>query len=71
MTTNDNKTMSREKAKEFFDIVRKMREAQKAYFMTRTKETLERSKRLWGYVDRFAYLDDLLPERKEETNGGR
>ena len=23
--------------------------------------------RLWGYVDRFAYLDDLLPERKEET----
>ena len=20
--------------------------------------------RLWGYVDRFAYLDDLLPERK-------
>ena len=27
--------------------------------------------RLWGYVDRFAYLDDLLPERKEETNGGR
>ena len=24
--------------------------------------------RLWGYVDRFAYLDDLLPERKEENN---
>ena len=23
MTTNDNKTMSREKAKEFFDLVRK------------------------------------------------
>ena len=23
--------------------------------------------RLWGYVDRFAYLDDLLPERKEVT----
>ena len=23
--------------------------------------------RLWGYVDRFAYLDDLLPERKEEN----
>lgn len=22
--------------------------------------------RLWGKVERFAYLDDLLPERKEE-----
>lgn len=42
--------MSREKAKAFFDLVREMREAQTAYFMTRTKETLERSKRLeWPY----------------------
>ena len=26
---------------------------------------------LWGEVDKFAYLGDLIPERKEETNGGR
>lgn len=29
----------------------------------------------WGwensFVTRWAYMDDLIPERKEETNGGR
>ena len=26
---------------------------------------------LWGEVDKFAYLGDLIPERKEADNGSR
>lgn len=66
MTINDNKAMSREKAKEFFELVRKMREAQKAYFMTRTKETLERSKRLERDVDKT--INDALRAMEERRN---
>lgn len=35
--------MSKEKAKEFFELVRKMREAQKAYFLTRTRVSSQKS----------------------------
>lgn len=58
--------MSREKAKAFFDLVREMREAQKAYFMTRTKETLDRSKRLERDVDKV--IKDALRAMEERRN---
>lgn len=43
---------------EFADLVHDMRAAQKEYFKTRSKETLEKSKILESRVDR------LLEERK-------
>ena len=58
--------MSRERAKAFFDLVREMREAQTAYFMTRTKETLERSKRLERDVDKV--IKDALRAMEERRN---
>lgn len=39
------------KAKDFFDLVSEMREAQKLYFKTRSKEVLQRSKILERKVD--------------------
>lgn len=38
-------------AREFFDTVAKMREAQKSYFRTRSKSSLEKSKELEKKVD--------------------
>ena len=39
------------KAKDFFDLVSEMREAQKLYFKTRSKEVLQRSKILERKAD--------------------
>lgn len=38
-------------AREFFDVVSQMREAQKSYFRTRSKSSLEKSKELEKQVD--------------------
>ncbi len=43
--------MSKEKARQFFDLVRSMREAQKTYFRTRATSALNESKRLEKAVD--------------------
>lgn len=43
--------MSKEKARQFFDLVRNMREAQKTYFRTRATSALNESKRLEKAVD--------------------
>ena len=44
--------MSKEKARQFFDLVRSMREAQKTYFRTRTTSALTESRRLEKAVDK-------------------
>lgn len=55
-------------AKEFFDLVREMRKAQRSYFRTRSKDLLEKSKLLESEVDReIARVDKLLGEK---TNPG-
>ena len=55
-------------AKEFFDLVREMREAQRSYFLTRSKDLLEKSKQLEREVDReITRVDKLLGEK---TNPG-
>ena len=43
--------MSKEKARQFFDLVRSMREAQKTYFRTRGTSALNESRRLEKAVD--------------------
>lgn len=43
--------MSKEKARQFFDLVRGMREAQKTYFRTRATSALNESKKLEKAVD--------------------
>ena len=43
--------MGKEKARQFFDLVRSMREAQKTYFRTRATSALNESKRLEKAVD--------------------
>ena len=43
--------MSKEKARQFFDLVRGMREAQKTYFRTRATSALTESRRLEKAVD--------------------
>lgn len=55
-------------AKSFFNLVREMREAQKGYFSTRSKDLLSKSKELEREVDReVARVDNLLGEK---TNPG-
>lgn len=55
-------------ARDFFNLVREMREAQKGYFSTRSKDLLEKSKQLEREVDReIARVDKLLGEK---TNPG-
>lgn len=55
-------------AREFFDLVREMREAQRSYFRTRSKDLLEKSKQLEREVDReITRVDKLLGEK---TNPG-
>lgn len=52
-------------AKEFFDLVREMRETQKGYFLTRSRDLLEKSKRLEREVDReIARVDAVLREKQ-------
>lgn len=51
-------------AKSFFNLVREMREAQRSYFRTRSKDLLEKSKLLESEVDReIARVDKLLGEK--------
>lgn len=54
--------------KSFFNLVREMRETQKGYFSTRSKDLLNKSKELEREVDReIARVDKLLGEK---TNPG-
>ena len=52
-------------AKAFFDLVRDMRETQKGYFLTRSKDLLNKSKELEREVDReIARVDAILREKQ-------
>lgn len=52
-------------AREFFNLVREMRETQKGYFLTRSKDLLEKSKELEREVDReIARVDAILREKQ-------
>ena len=51
-------------ANDFVELVRAMREAQKAYFRTRTGDALNEAKRLEAEVDRE--LKPAKDERQEE-----
>lgn len=52
-------------ARDFFDLVRRMREAQKGYFPTRSKDLLNKSKELEREVDReIARVDKLLGDKQ-------
>lgn len=54
--------------KAFFDLVREMREAQRSYFLTRSRDLLDKSKALEREVDReISRVDKLLGET---TNPG-
>lgn len=51
-------------AGDFFDLVRRMREAQRGYFLTRSRDLLDKSKRLEREVDiEIARVDKLLGEK--------
>lgn len=51
-------------ARDFFNLVREMREAQKGYFLTRSGDLLSKSKSLEREVDReIARVDRLLGEK--------
>lgn len=52
-------------ARDFFDLVRKMREAQRGYFATRAQGYLTESKELEMEVDReVARVDAILREKQ-------
>lgn len=52
-------------AKTFFNLVREMREAQRSYFRTRSKDLLEKSKLLESEVDReISRVDTILDEKQ-------
>lgn len=52
-------------AREFFNLVREMREAQRSYFLTRSRDLLEKSKALEREVDReIARVDATLREKQ-------
>ena len=52
-------------ARDFFNLVREMREAQKGYFSTRSKDLLEKSKQLEREVDReIIRVDAVLREKQ-------
>lgn len=52
-------------AREFFDLVREMREAQRSYFLTRSRDLLGKSKSLEREVDReIARVDAILRENQ-------
>lgn len=51
-------------AKEFFDLVSRMRKAQKDYFATRSTDSLFESKRLERAVDaEISRVEDILNKR--------
>lgn len=53
------------KARDFFDLVREMREAQRSYFLTRSRDLLEKSKALEREVDReISRVDTILREKQ-------
>ena len=52
-------------AKAFFDLVREMREAHRSYFLTRSRDLLEKSKALEREVDReISRVDTILREKQ-------
>ena len=54
-------------AKEFFDFVVEMRENQKEYFRTRSKDALEKSKRIERVIDaEIARVKQILSEREKQ-----
>lgn len=55
-------------ARDFFNLVREMREAQRSYFLTRSRDLLEKSKQLERDIDQeINRVDKLLGEK---TNPG-
>lgn len=57
-------------AKEFFNTVASMRDAQKEYFKTRSKEALVNSKMLESMVDKeISRVKELLREMKGDGTG--
>jgi len=53
-------------AKQFYDLVVKMRQTQREYFKTRSKQVLEESKRLEKQVDdEIARVTSILSEQKK------
>lgn len=55
-------------ARDFFNLVREMREAQRSYFLTRSRDLLEKSKQLERDIDQeISRVDKLLGEK---TNPG-
>ena len=53
--------------KQFFDLVSRMRSAQKSYFKTKSQMALNESKRLEQEVDReIARVEELLPPKPEQ-----
>lgn len=53
--------------KQFFDLVARMRSAQKSYFKTKSQMALNESKRLEHEVDReIARVEELLPPQPEQ-----
>ena len=52
-------------ARDFFDLVREMREAQRSYFLTRSRDLLDKSKALEREVDReISRVDTILREKQ-------
>ncbi len=52
-------------ARDFFNLVREMRETQKGYFLTRSTDLLSKSKELEREVDReIARVDAILREKQ-------
>ena len=55
-------------ARDFFNLVREMRDAQRSYFLTRSRDLLEKSKQLERDIDQeINRVDKLLGEK---TNPG-
>lgn len=51
-------------ARDFFNLVREMRKTQRSYFLTRSKDLLNKSKELEREVDReIARVDKLLGDK--------
>lgn len=56
-------------AREFFDLVSEMRDAQKRYFRMRTSDNLQQSKRLEREVDsEITRVRRILDERAKEPD---
>lgn len=52
-------------ARDFFNLVREMRETQKGYFLTRSTDLLSKSKELEREVDReISRVDTILQEKQ-------